>query len=80
MWFRRSWASEPVVGFSILLGVVGVSLPVIVPPLWGTYPDTQAKAAIAARRAAAAEASLADAEAARAVASASASTSASAGA
>jgi len=23
MWFRRSWAAEPVVGFSILLGVVG---------------------------------------------------------
>jgi len=22
-WFRRSWAAEPVVGFSILLGVVG---------------------------------------------------------
>ncbi|GAB0494982.1 hypothetical protein MMPV_006279 [Pyropia vietnamensis] len=70
MWFRRSWASEPVVGFSILLGVIGVSLPVIVPPLWGTYPDTQSKTAMGAHRAAAAEASLADAQAVRAAATA----------
>ncbi|OSX81308.1 hypothetical protein BU14_0022s0029 [Porphyra umbilicalis] len=58
-WFRRSWAAEPVVGFSILLGVVGVTLPVVVPPLWGTYPDTQAKAAEQARRVEVAEAAMA---------------------
>lgn len=49
----------------------GVTLPVVVPPLWGTYPDTQAKAALAARRVARGEASLAEAEAARRAASAS---------
>lgn len=48
----------------------GVVLPVVVPPLWGTYPDTQAKAAVAARRVARGEASLAETEAARRAASA----------
>ena len=31
----------------------------VVPPLWGTYPDTQAKAAVQARRVEAAEAAMA---------------------
>jgi len=40
-------------------GTAGVTLPVVVPPLWGTYPDTQAKAAEQARRVEVAEAAMA---------------------
>lgn len=36
---KAIWVKEPVVCFSIALGTVGLSLPLIIPRFWAKYPD-----------------------------------------
>lgn len=37
---RVLWAKDPVVAASIAIGIVGLSIPLIVPKYWGKYPDS----------------------------------------